>query len=131
MLKAISMPDVDENSLRAAIIVDEALTFHLPAEVERAIYSQSRSKGLCIIASAQRLPNKNYGERGMWADQANNIFAMRISDLETRRLFSQRIGQILYNEKQHSISIGDKNTSTTDSEVEKNIISYRRKITDR
>ena len=125
MLKAISMPDVDENSLRAAIIVDEALTFHLPAEVERAIYSQSRSKGLCIIASAQRLPNKNYGERGMWADQANNIFAMRISDLETRRLFSQRIGQILYNEKQHSISIGDKNTSTTDSEVEKkhNILS--------
>jgi Type IV secretion-system coupling protein DNA-binding domain len=119
MLKAISMPDVDENSLRAAIIVDEALTFHLPAEVERAIYSQSRSKGLCIIASAQRLPNKQYNERGMWADQANHILAMRISDLNTRTLFSQRIGHILYDEKQHSVSVGNKNTSTTDSSVEK------------
>lgn len=119
LMKIISMPDLAEDQLRAVAMIDEALTFHLPIDVETSVYSQSRSKGLCIIASAQWLPRKAEHERGMWAHQANNIFAMRIGDLDTRAAFSQRIGKLLYNEKQKSVSTGDKNSSSTTSEVEK------------
>ena len=119
LLKTISMPDLGERQLRAVAMIDEALTFHLPADVEVPIYSQSRSKGLCIIASAQWLPKKADNERGLWANMANHIFAMRITDLETRSSFSQRIGNLLYNEKQESVSTGNKSSSSTTSEVEK------------
>lgn len=119
LLKTISLPDMGERQLRAVAMIDEALTFHLPADVEVPIYSQSRSKGLCIIASAQWLPKKFDNERGLWANMANHIFAMRTTDLETRSSFSQRIGNLLYDEKQKSVSTGDKNSSSTTSEVEK------------
>lgn len=119
LMKSISMPDLGEDQLRAVAMIDEALTFHLPADVETPVFSLSRSKGLCIIASAQWLPRKSEGERGLWGNMASHIFAMRISDLETRSSFSQRIGKLLYNEKQRSVSTGDKNTSSTTSEVEK------------
>ncbi|MFA6294417.1 MAG: type IV secretion system DNA-binding domain-containing protein [Victivallales bacterium] len=119
LLKTISMPDMGEGRLRAVAMIDEALTFHLPTDVEVPIYSQSRSKGLCIIASAQWLPKKADNERGLWANMANHIFAMRITDLETRSSFSQRIGNLLYDEKQKSVSTGDKSSSSTTSEVEK------------
>lgn len=119
LLKTIALPDLAERQLRAVAMIDEALTFHLPADVETSIYSQSRSKGLCIISSAQWLPKKGDGERGLWANIANHIFAMRVSDLETRSAFSQRIGKLLYNEKQKSVSSGEKNSSSTTSEVEK------------
>jgi len=119
LMKTISEPDLSEHQLRAVAMVDEALTFHLPVDVETSVYSQSRSKGLCIIASAQWLPRKAEGERGLWANMASHIFAMRISDLDTRASFSQRIGKLLYNEKQKSVSTGEKNSSSTTSEVEK------------
>lgn len=119
LMKTISMPDLNERQLRAVAMIDEALTFHLPSDVETSVYSQSRSKGLCIIASAQWLPRKAEGERGLWANMASHIFAMRISDLDTRAAFSQRIGKLLYNEKQKSVSTGEKNSSSTTSEVEK------------
>lgn len=118
-MTAISEPDLAEDRLRAVAMVDEALTFHLPADVDTSVYSQSRSKGLCIISSAQWLPKKAEGERGCWGNMASHIFAMRISDLDTRNAFSQRIGKLLYNEKQKSVSTGDKNSSSTTSEVEK------------
>ena len=38
---------------RAVAIIDEALTFHLPPDVDRRIYALCRSKGLCIIAGAR------------------------------------------------------------------------------
>jgi hypothetical protein len=119
LMKTISMPDLPEDKLRAVAMIDEALTFHLPPDVEVPIYSQSRSKGLCIIASAQWLPKKADNERGCWGNMANHIFAMRITDLETRASFSQRIGKLLYNEKQKSVSTGDKSSSSTTAEVEK------------
>jgi hypothetical protein len=75
--------------------------------------------GLCIIASAQWLPKKVDNERGLWGNLANHIFAMRITGLETRSSFSQRIGNLLYDEKQKSVSTGDKSSSSTTSEVEK------------
>lgn len=104
LIQAISQPDLPEPQLRAAVFIDEALTFHLPADVERAVYSQSRSKGLCIVAAAQRLPDSNYGERGMWANQAYHYFAMRVSDLKTRETLSQRTGKIIFSEEQTSKS---------------------------
>lgn len=119
LLQAVSHPDVSENELRAAVFIDEALTFHLPVDIERAVYSQSRSKGLCIVASAQRLPNRTYGERGMWAGQAANIFGMRMTDMETRNSLSQRLGSMMYDEKQQSISHGEKSSSKTNSNVQR------------
>lgn len=119
-LQAISLPDVsDENEIRAAIFLDEALTFHLPPAVEKAVFSQSRSKGLSIIASAQRLPDKNFGDRGEWSRMATNFFAMRISDLETRNSLAQRLGQMTYNEKKESVTLGKKSTSKTTSEIQR------------
>jgi hypothetical protein len=115
LLQAISQPDLPEPQLRAAVFIDEALTFHLPSDVERVVYSQSRSKGLCIVAAAQRLPDSNYGERGMWANQAYHYFAMRVSDLKTRETLSQRTGKIIFSEEQTSKS----DNGTTKSDVER------------
>lgn len=118
MIRALAGPDVAEGDLRAAVIMDEALTFHLPADVERAVFTQSRSKGLAIIASSQRLPKENHGERGAWSDHPAHIFGMRVTDLATRQILAKRVGSITYDEKQKSVSSG-KATSTTESETQR------------
>jgi len=116
MMRVLSGADTNNDSeLRAAVILDEALTFHLPEDVERAVYTQSRSKGLAIIASAQRLPKENQGERGAWSDHPAHIFAMKTSDLNTRQILAKRVGNITYDEKQKSVSVGDKSNSQTES----------------
>jgi len=113
LLQAISKADTKETELRAAAVIDEALPFHLPAEVERIVYSQSRSKGLAIIAAAQRLPDPAYNERGMWAGSAYHYFAMRVSDLKSRETLSQRAGRLIYEEETESRAGGWNGTSTT------------------
>ncbi|MDD5688539.1 MAG: type IV secretion system DNA-binding domain-containing protein [Elusimicrobia bacterium] len=119
LLRAISLPDVSEDELRAAVFIDEALTFHLPADIERSVYNQSRSKGLSIIASGQRLPDKTHGEQGAWANQAAHIFGMRTSSMETRTSLSQRLGNMMYDEKQESVSQGENNSSKTSSDIQR------------
>lgn len=122
LIQAVSQPDLPEPQLRAAVIIDEALTFHLPADVERVVYNQSRSKGVCIVAASQRLPDSTYGERGMWANQAYHYFAMRISDLRTREALAQRPGKLIFNEEQTSNSETkgiDGNGNTSTSEIER------------
>ena len=118
MLYSISLPDVGETDIRLSAIIDEALTFNLPEDVEKSLYSQCRSKGLAIIASAQRLPDEHKNERAGWSWQSNNIFAMRVSDLNTRQKLAQRIGQVRYDEKQKNLSTGDR-TSSTESYVQR------------
>lgn len=118
MIRALAGPDVAEGELRAAVVMDEALTFHLPADVERAVFTQSRSKGLAVIASAQRLPKENQGERGAWSDHPSHIFGMRVTDLMTRQILAKRVGSITYDEKQKSVSSG-KTMSTTESETQR------------
>ncbi|MFH1414910.1 MAG: type IV secretion system DNA-binding domain-containing protein [Elusimicrobiota bacterium] len=117
LLRAISLPDVAAGELRAAAIIDETLTFRLPAAVELPVYSQCRSKGLAIIASAQRLPSGK--EHGAWASHSANIFGMKVSDLATRKALSERIGIMRYNEPQKSVSSGDKSVSTTKSHIQR------------
>lgn len=117
LLRAISLPDVPAGELRAAAIIDETLTFRLPPDVELPVYSQCRSKGLAIIASAQRLPSRQ--EQGAWASHSANIFGMRVSDLATRKALSERIGMMRYNEPQKSTSSGDKSFSTTKSQIQR------------
>ena len=118
LLRSLSLPDVNQNRLQAAVFIDEALTFHLPAELERTVYSQSRSKGLCIVASAQRLPDSHHAERGGWSGGAAHLFGMRVSDMATRSSLSQRLGNMTYAEEQHSVSRG-KDTTKTSSEVQR------------
>ena len=123
MLQAISLSDVKKaNDLRAAVIMDEALTFQLPNYIEKAIFSQSRSKGLCIVASAQHIPDSTHNEQGLWARQASNIFAMKVSDLKTREEMTKRIGKIVFNETQVSENIPTDltaNNSFTKSEIQR------------
>ena len=122
MMRVLAQSDVSENELRAVVILDEALTFHLPADVEKAVFTQSRSKGLSVIASAQRLPKEHLGERGAWSDHPSHIFGMRITDLASREALAKRIGTITYTEKQKSTSISHKNLrdkSITESETER------------
>ncbi|PKK86420.1 MAG: hypothetical protein CVT48_01075 [Thermoplasmata archaeon HGW-Thermoplasmata-1] len=118
MIRALAGPDVAEGELRAAVIMDEAVTFNLPADVERAVFTQSRSKGLAIIAGAVRLPKENQGERGAWADHPAHIFGMKVTDMMTRQILAKRVGSITYDEKQKSVSSG-KTTSTTESETQR------------
>jgi len=119
-LQAISFEDVaDENELRAAAFIDEALTFHLPTAVERAVYSQSRSKGLAVFNAGQRIPDKNQGESGLWARQACHIFGMRVSDMGTREMLSKRTGDIILEEENKSETKGEKNNSTTATKTER------------
>jgi hypothetical protein len=117
LLQIISKSDIEAGELIASVLLDEALTFQLPHEVEKAIFTQCRSKGLSIVASAQRLPEKENNERGAWADNASHIIAMRVSDLETRKALAQRIGEVKYTEKQTSRTQGSKgNTSKTENQ---------------
>jgi len=117
LMEALLRPDVPEGELTAAAFIDEALSFNLPPEVERAIFTQSRSKGVAIIAGAQRLPNIRQGERGEWSVQAGHLFGMRTGDLDTRNSLSERLGNIIYEEEQNSTTDSHGHTSTTKSQT--------------
>ena len=62
--------DVPLGTLRAVAIIDEALTFNLPPKLEETIHKLCRSKGVCIVAGAQRLPDPQLDERGAWRNAA-------------------------------------------------------------
>lgn len=101
LLRALSLPDVPAGKLRLVAFIDEALTFSLPPEIEKLIYTQCRSKGIVIIAGAQRLPDRAIKESGEWAT-AENIFAMKVLNLDTQSQMSKRAGDIAYEEKSKS-----------------------------
>jgi hypothetical protein len=115
LLRALSMPDVPAGTLRAVAIIDEALTFHLPPDVDRRIYSLCRSKGLCIIAGAQRLPDRHNGERGEWQN-AEYTFAMKVIHQESQAALSKRAGTLLFRLKKQSKSTHLVGSSTNESE---------------
>lgn len=116
LLRALSLADIPAGELRLVAFIDEALTFTLPPEVEKLIYTQCRSKGIVIIAGAQRLPDKGLKETGEWAT-AENIFAMKVLNLDTQAQLSKRAGDISYEEKiktkQRDKSGQDKGVSET------------------
>ena len=95
LLRALSLPDVPVGTLRAVAIIDEALTFSLPPDVDRRIYALCRSKGVCIVAGAQRLPDRQQHERGEWRN-AEYTFAMKCVDQDTQRDLSKRAGSLLF-----------------------------------
>ena len=115
LLRVLSMPDVPAGILRAVAIIDEALTFHLPPDVDRRIYSLCRSKGLCIIAGAQRLPDRNNGERGEWQN-SEYIFAMKVIHQETQIALSKRAGTLLFRQQKESKSTSTGGSSRSESE---------------
>jgi hypothetical protein len=98
LLRALSLPDVPAGQLRLVAFIDEALTFTLPPEIEKLIYTQCRSKGIVIIAGAQRLPEPTLKEAGEWST-AEYIFAMKVLNLQTQAQLAKRAGDISYEEK--------------------------------
>lgn len=116
LLRALSLPDVPAGQLRLVAFIDEALTFVLPPEIEKLIYTQCRSKGIVIIAGAQRLPDKNLRETGEWST-AENIFAMKVLNLDTQAQLSKRAGDIAYEEKTESKQKDQKGETKGDSET--------------
>lgn len=98
LLRALSLPDVPAGQLRLVAFIDEALTFTLPPEIEKLIYTQCRSKGIVIIAGAQRLPESTLKESGEWST-AEYIFAMKVLNLQTQGQLAKRAGDISYEEK--------------------------------
>ena len=100
VLSCLSMPD--SPGPRACAIIDEALTFHLPAAIEEAVTAQSRSKGLVMIAGAQWLPKD---ERRLLT-RAEFIFGMRVGDLATAKRLSELIGNTIYDEETTSTTSG-------------------------
>ena len=86
MLSCLSQPDTSQP--RACVIIDEALTFHLPPAVEHALSAQARSKGLITIAGAQWLPKD---ERRLLT-RAEFIFGMKVGDLPTGKTLAALCG---------------------------------------
>lgn len=115
LLRALSMPDVPAGTLRLVAIVDEALTFNLPPDVDRQIYALCRSKGICIIAGAQRLPDEKLQERGEW-QHAEYTLAMKVINQDTQGALSKRAGSIIFKQKQASTSVNSSGQSRTESE---------------
>lgn len=111
--KALSMKDVGPGSLRAAAFVDEALSFHLPEQMQNRFFTMSRSKGLCIVAGAQRLPDKQIGERGSWGDTPAYTFMMRLDNLPTQELLSKSLGDMTYEQTKKSKTRGESSSTTT------------------
>lgn len=95
---ALSLFDVKDDELTAMILIDEALTFKLPLDLERAIFTQCRSKGISIISGGQRLPLKSNGECCEWYNNSGTIFAMRMTDLNSRESLSTRTGELIFKE---------------------------------
>ena len=119
-MQTISMSDMPSaDRLRAVVIIDEALTFNLPNDIEKGVYTQCRSKGLAIFAASQRLPQKEKHERGAWADNPNHLIAMRVGDMPTREMLSKRIGTMIYDERQETFSTGEKSSSVSNSKVQR------------
>lgn len=120
LLRALSLPDVAPGTLKLVTFIDEALTFHVPADVERRIYTQCRSKGMCIIAGAQRLPDGRMRETGEWAT-AEYLFGMKVFNQDTQTSLSKRGGELHYDEKTKSSSRNDVagQTSKTEGEQER------------
>ncbi len=98
LLRALSLPDLPSGQIRLVAFIDEALTFSLPPEIEKLIYTQSRSKGIVIVAGAQRLPERENREMGEWAT-AEYMFAMKVLSLNTQAQLSKRAGEIAYHER--------------------------------
>jgi hypothetical protein len=117
LLRALSMPDVPEGTLRAVAIIDEALTFNLPPDVDRRIYTLCRSKGVCIVAGAQRLPDRQRSERGEWRT-AEHTFAMKCVDQDTQRALTGKAGSLLFRRmaKSTTSSARQQGPSYTESE---------------
>lgn len=97
MLRALSREDLPAGELRAVAIIDEALTFNLPPDVDRRIYAMCRSKGLSVIAGAQRLPAGKLHERGEWATP-EFLFGMKVISQETQLSLSRRAGEVRLSE---------------------------------
>lgn len=97
LMYMLAQPDVIESQLQAAAIIDESLLFDLPKEVENAIYTMSRSKGLAIIASILALPQEWQRETHLL--KAQTFFTFKCSDLKTRDYFSHHAGDIIYEEE--------------------------------
>ena len=115
LLRVLSMPDVPAGTLRAVAIVDEALTFNLPPDVERRVYALCRSKGLCVITGAQRLPDSHRDERGEW-DTAEYIFALKVVNQHSQQALSRRAGSLVFKETATSTSKGAGGRTHTRSE---------------
>jgi hypothetical protein len=115
LLRALSGPDMEAGKLRAVAIIDEALTFNLPADVDRRIYALCRSKGLSIISGAQRLPDRHGGERGEW-QTAEYLIGMKVISQETQASLSRRAGQIVYDEPHKGRSESDGRVATSESQ---------------
>jgi len=103
-MRILAKPDIEAGKLYACSIIDEALTFTLPADIEKAVVSQSRSKGLFTVFSAQRYPNIHRGEQATWAEHATHIITMRMSEMESRKKLSTLAGTFIYNEEMISTS---------------------------
>lgn len=98
---SLSLPDVENSfKLNSLILIDEALTFKLPAEIETAIFTQCRSKGVAIVAGSQRIGAAAAGEITEWYQSANQIFAMKINNMATRKSLSERIGGLIFSEEE-------------------------------
>lgn len=115
LLRALSMPDVPAGTLRAVAIIDEALTFNLPPDVDRRIYALCRSKGICIVAGAQRLPDVRRGERGEW-ETAEYTVAMKVLNQESQQALSRRAGTVFFKQRTASESRAESGSSRTESE---------------
>jgi hypothetical protein len=96
MLSCLSEPDTSQP--RACVIIDEALTFHLPPKIEEAICGQSRSKGLITIAAAQWLPKD---DRRLLT-RADFRFGMKVGDLHAAQTLAALCGQAVYEEQVES-----------------------------
>ncbi|OGR97787.1 MAG: hypothetical protein A2V88_09255 [Elusimicrobia bacterium RBG_16_66_12] len=114
LLRVLSMPDVPAHKLRAVAIIDEALTFHLPPDIDRRIYALCRSKGLCIIAGAQRLPDSHNHERGEW-QHAEYTVAMKVIHQATQASLSKRAGSLLFKQKKKSTTTNQGGGSESES----------------
>lgn len=64
------------------------------------------------------MPDKYKGEFASWATSPNQLIAMRVDEQETKKMLSDKIGSITYDELQES-KTSSQNSSTTQSYVER------------
>jgi hypothetical protein len=106
-LSCLSLPDT--GTPRAAAIIDEALFFNLPRDVEQALTAQARSKGLIIVAGSQWIPR----EEKRLLTRAEFTFGMKVGDLATSKILSDHAGEAIYDERVTSQHSGREDSTTT------------------
>jgi len=114
--RALSKTDTDAMSPRVLFLIDEVNTVKLDYDLEVALYSTARSKGIIMLTATQLIPDDKPEKKVQWWAQSDYRIIMRLNDHGSQKRASESVGKLLYDETMKSRSadgVADRIRTTT------------------